>query len=394
MRESDYPMRPTWLEINADAITNNVKQIRRYLAPSCVLMAVVKANAYGHGATGVAKVALQAGASRLAVATLAEAIELRLSGIECPILVLGYTPARLAPEAMHHHITLTVYDYESIMALQQAAAAASQSITVHIKINTGMNRLGLSVQDAPQFLQAIQHFTGVEVEGIFTHFATSDLADKHFANQQFHRFSQLLAQLEQAGLRPPLAHAANSAAIITMPQTHLQMVRAGIALYGLHPDPEETRLPASFQPALQWKAQIAHLLHIQPGDSVSYGQEFVAKQPMTVAVMPVGYADGFPRTAHNWQNVLIAGQAAPIIGRICMDQTMVNVTHIVMNSGSLTQGDEIVLIGRQGTAEISVDEIAKRLQTNNYDVVSRILSRTPRIFVKGANSLPLCHTQL
>ncbi|MEZ4656781.1 MAG: alanine racemase [Caldilineaceae bacterium] len=385
MHESSYPLRPTWLEINADAIASNVKQLRRHLAPNCELMAVVKANAYGHGAIGVAKTVLKAGASRLAVATLSEAIELRLSGIQAPILVLGYTPTRLASEAIQHRITLTVYDLENVMALQQASVTANQSAIVHVKINTGMNRLGLSTQDAPPFLHAIQNCTSVKVEGIFTHFATSDLADKSFANLQFRRFTDLLDLLAQTGLCPPIAHVANSAAILTMPHTHLQMVRAGIALYGLHPDAEQTRLPETFQPALTWKAQIAHLLNIQPGDSISYGQEYVANQPTTVAVMPVGYADGFPRTVHNWQHVLIAGQTAPIIGRICMDQTMVDVTRIVMHHGSLAQGDEIVLIGRQGTAEISVDEIARRLQTNNYDVVSRILSRIPRIFVDQEN---------
>ncbi|MEZ4708957.1 MAG: alanine racemase [Caldilineaceae bacterium] len=384
MFESVHPLRPTWLEISLDAITNNVKQIRGYLNPTCELMAVVKANAYGHGAVGVAKTVLQAGASRLAVATLSEAIELRMNGIQAAILVLGYTPARLAAEALRYRITVTVYDLDVVTALHLMASAANQVAKVHVKINTGMNRLGLTVQDTPQFLRTIKEFPYICVEGIFTHFATSDLTDKSFANLQFHRFADLLKLLEQLGLRPPLAHAANSAAIITMPHTHLQMVRAGIALYGLHPDAEQTRLPDSFHPALTWKAQIAHLFKIQPGESISYGQEYVAEQPMTVAVMPVGYADGFPRTAHNWGSVLIAGQATPIIGRICMDQTMVDVTHIEMPPGSLAQGDEIILIGRQGNAAISIDEIAKRLQTNNYDVVSRILSRVPRIFVEHA----------
>lgn len=385
MKKLSQPTRATWLEVNVDAVSHNVKLLRQYLTTSCELMAVVKANAYGHGATGVAEVVLQAGASRLAVATLSEAIELRTSGIRAPILVLGYTPPWLVEDAVRHNVTITIYDLTVASALQQSAAVLNSPATVHLKVNTGMNRLGLSTQEAPQFLQTLRDHSLIQVEGIFTHFATSDAADKGFANLQFSRFTELLSLLADAGLRPPIAHAANSAAILTMPQTHLQMVRAGIALYGLHPDVEHTRLPESFRPALSWKAQIAHLINIDPGESVSYGQEFVAKQAMTVAVVPVGYADGFPRTAQNWRSVLIAGHVAPLIGRICMDQAMVDVTQIVQLFGPLAQGDEIVLIGSQGTAEISVDEVARRLQTNNYDVVSRILSRIPRVFVEDGD---------
>jgi alanine racemase len=191
----------------------------------------------------------------------------------------------------------------------------------------------------------------------------------------------LLDQLEQAGLRPPLAHAANSAALLTLPETHLDMVRCGIAFFGLHPDVDATRLPAGFQSAFRWKAQVAHVVQLQPGDSVSYGREFIATEPMTVAVIPVGYADGFPRRPFHWGNVLIHGCAAPILGRVCMDQTIVDVTAIVAQTGPIRQGDEVVLIGRQGELELTVDEIGRRLGTINYDVVSRILGRVPRIYI-------------
>jgi alanine racemase len=235
----------------------------------------------------------------------------------------------------------------------------------------------------PQFLLELRQLPHLYVEGIFTHFATSDLADKSFALVQFSRFQHLLGQLTAMGLRPPIAHAANSAATLTLPQTHLDMVRCGIALYGLHPDADDTQLPAGFHPALQWKAQIAQVTQLQPGDSVSYGQEFVASQPMTVAVIPVGYADGFPRRPYHWGNVLIQGQRAPIVGRVCMDQTIVDVTHIVQSGGAVRQGDEVVLIGRQGDVVITAEEVGQRLHTINYDVVSRILARVPRILQKG-----------
>jgi alanine racemase len=373
--------RPTWLEINRAALMHNVHQIRQRLAPHCQLLAVVKANAYGHGAVDAATTLLQAGADRLAVATLSEAIELREAGIQAPILTLGYTPAWLAPEAVAYGVTTTVFEAETAQALARASAIAGRQAIIHVKVNTGMNRLGIAPEEAPAFLAHCAAQRTLVVEGIFTHFATADLDDKAFALVQFARFQQVLAQLAAAGLRPPLAHAANSAALLTLPATHLDMVRCGIALYGLHPDAEETRLPACFQPVLSWKAQVAHVMRLQPGDSVSYGQEFVASVPMTVAVIPVGYADGFPRRPYHWETVLIQGQPAPILGRVCMDQTIVDVTAIVQAGRAVRQGEEVVLLGRQGAAELTADEVARRLHTNNYDVVSRILSRVPRLYV-------------
>lgn len=376
------PSRPTWLEIDATALNNNVQQIRSLIGARCLLMGVVKANAYGHGAVASAPILLQAGCDHFAVATLAEGIELRQAGIQAPILVLGYTPAWLASQAVQAQISSTLYDWETAQALAQAAAAAQTQATVHVKVNTGMNRLGLTPQEVPAFLLALRSLPSLRVEGIFTHFATSDLADKTFAESQFDRFATLLRELEASDLRPALAHAANSAALLTMPHTQLDMVRCGIGLYGLHPDADEARLPAGFKPALTWKAQIAQVLALHPGESVSYGREFVATQPMWVAVIPVGYADGFPRRPYHWGSVLIHGQPAPILGRVCMDQSIVDVTAIAQKTGPVRQGDEVVLIGRQGAAAISAEEVGNRLHTINYDVVSRILSRVPRVLVE------------
>jgi alanine racemase len=346
-------------------------------------MAVVKANAYGHGAGIAARVLQGAGVDRFGVAALSEAVELREAGIQAPILVLGYTPAWQAHDLARFGVTATIFDLESARALNQAAAALGRTALLHVKVNTGMNRLGLRPQALPEFLVELGALSYVEVEGIFTHFATSDQRDKSFALEQWARFTRLLSQLENAGLRPPIAHAANSAAVLTMPQTHLQMVRAGIALYGLHPDVEQTRLPTGFRPALCWKASIAQVMELQPGEAVSYGQEFVARRPMIVAVIPVGYADGFPRRPRTWGSVLIHGRDAPILGRVCMDQTIVDVTTIVAEGGVVRQGDEVVLIGRQGEAELSAEAVGERLGTINYDVVSRILARVPRVLVHG-----------
>jgi alanine racemase len=373
--------RPTWIEVAADALINNVRQVRRLIGPTRLLMAVVKANAYGHGAIPTTNILLDAGVDHLAVATLAEGMELRKGGITAPILVLGYTPSWLALDAVQTNIAITVYEWETLLALETVAAQVGLRATVHVKVNTGMNRLGLAPQEVTGFLRTSRQCTHIDVEGIFTHFATSDLADKSFAHVQFRQFAVMLEQLHQAGLRPRLAHAANSAAILTLPDTYLDMVRCGIALYGLHPDEVETRLPATFRPALTWKAQVAHVLTLTSGESVSYGREFIAPHRMVVAVIPVGYADGFPRRPYHWGHVLIHGEPAPILGRVCMDQTIVDVTKIARQHGPVQQGDEVVLIGRQGQTELTPDSIARQLRTNNYDVICRILGRVPRIIV-------------
>jgi alanine racemase len=234
---------------------------------------------------------------RLAVASLNEALELRAGGIHAPILVLGYTPGALAQDAVSQEVTLTLFDVESAAATDAAARALGKRARVHLKVNTGMNRLGVAPAEAPKVLAALGEMAALEVEGIFTHFATSD-TDRDFADEQFRCFAALLEQLDQAGLRPRIAHAANSAATLTMPHTHLDMVRCGIILYGLDPDVEGTPLPPTFTPVLRWKAQVAQVARLQPGDAVSYGREFVAPQPMTVATIPVGYADGSAATLY------------------------------------------------------------------------------------------------
>ena len=373
------PSRPTWIEIDGDALANNLRRLRTIIGPEPLLTTVVKANAYGHDARIVAPIAERNGADRFAVAAVAEGVELRECDIEKPILVLGYTPARLGREAARNRLQLTVYDLEHARQLNNAARGADATLTVHVKVNTGMNRLGVNAEAAPHLLRALQTLPNLRVEGIFTHFASSDLLDKRSAYQQFSVFELLLAELDRAGLRPPIAHAANSAATLTMPQTHLEMVRCGIALYGLDPDVDETPLPHGFRPALAWKAEVAQVRILAPGDGVSYGHEFVADRPMTVAVIPVGYADGFPRRPRTWESVLIRGHLAPLLGRVCMDQAVVDVTAIAAQSGDVHIGEEVVLIGRQRGTELSAAEAGRRTGTINYDVVSRILARVPRV---------------
>lgn len=361
-----------------------------------MLMGVVKANAYGHGAVRVAKTVLKAGADRLAVATLTEAIELRNAAINAPILVLGYTPADLFALAVANDITLTIYEPESAQALNHHAAQQSKRAVVHVKVNTGMNRLGMRPEECLDYLAYLKTFENVNGEGIYTHFATADEADQSFALEQFKRFQTMLTTLEQANLRPSIAHAANSAATLSLPETHLDMVRTGIAMYGLHPDPKSCQLSAEFRPALTWKAQVAYVNRLSPGETVSYGREFTSYESTQIAVIPVGYADGFPRKPYHWNYVLIKGQPAPIVGRVCMDQTMVDISALHPTSNGtpsphakrldedlhgIKQGDEVVLIGCQNGTSLSAEEVAEQIGTNNYDVVSRILSRVPRIYV-------------
>jgi len=378
---SNHPPRPTWIEVSRGALRNNVARLRAVLGPHTPLMAVVKANAYGHGAVATARTLQEAGAARFGVATLGEAIELRAGGIERPILVLGYTPARQTAEAVQQAVTLTVIDAPTAIEMNRLAGECPARLTVHVKVNTGMNRLGVLPAEAPALLATLRDLPALAVEGIFTHFATSDERDLTYAGLQFERFTALLAVLAAAGLRPPIAHAANSAALLTMAQTHLDLVRSGIALYGLDPDPEQCPLPPGFRPALSWKAVVTQVATLPPGEPISYGREFVVERVTRTAVIPVGYADGFPRRPYTWGSVLIRGQMAPILGRVCMDQTVVDITDIEAASGPIAQGEEVVLIGRQGAACLTAEAISVRVGTNNYDVVSRILARVPRMMV-------------
>ncbi len=381
------PNRPTWIEIDRSALINNIERIRAIIGPKPLLTAVVKANAYGHGVRIVGPIAQAAGVDRFAVASLSEGVELRRCGVTRPILVLGYTPPRLVTQAIRHDIQLTIYDRDAALAFDAVASDMDHPATVHVKVNTGMNRLGVTVNadtgEALALFRALADLEYLDVEGVFTHFASSDLADKRAAEAQFARFQQLLLELEANGLRPPVAHAANSAAVLTMPQTHLDMVRTGIAIYGLAPDVDETPLPDGFQPALTWKAEIAQVRRLKAGEGVSYGHEYVAESPKVIAVIPVGYADGFPRRPLTWESVLVRGRFAPIRGRVCMDQTIIDITDIVAATGEVRAGEEAVLIGSQVEATLSAAEAGRRTGTINYDVVSRILARVPRVEVIG-----------
>ena len=374
------PDRPTWLEIDLSAIGANTRLIKDYIGPNVRLLISLKADAYGHGALRVARTALNNGARWLGVATVSEAIPLRAAGIEAPTLIFGYIPPWQARDAVRLDLRATVYGVETAQALSHAAGELDGVARVHVKVDTGMARLGLRA-DTPEDVAAIVRFVAelralphLEVEGIFTHFATADSADQTYQRRQFNRFQSVLAALDATGLRPGIVHASNSAATLAFPEAHFDMVRVGIAIYGLNPS-DETPLPAGFRPALAFKTQVAQVKDIPAGEGVSYGATFITPRPMRIATLPVGYADGFRRGPHNWGEVLVRGQRAPLLGRVAMDQCMVDVSHIP----GVAQGDEVVLIGRQGADAITADEVAQRLGTISYEVVSELLARVPRL---------------
>ncbi len=371
------PDRPTWVEIDLSAIGANCRRLKQIIGPDVELLASLKADAYGHGALRVARTVLYNGATRLGVATLSEAAPLRQAGITAPILVFGYLPPWQMREAVRLGITVTLYSLEAAQALSQAAQSLGIVARAHLKIDSGMGRLGLRAEQVEAIValaDEIQKLPGIELEGIFTHFACADSADQTLSLLQLERFQAVLAALEKSGLCPPIIHAANSAATLTLPQARFNMVRPGIALYGLHPS-DEVRLPAGFQPALIFKTQIAQVKDIPAGECISYGCTFVTPTEMRIAVIPVGYADGFRRAPANWGEVLVRGKRAPLVGRVCMDQSMIDVSAIP----GVSVGDEVVLIGQQAEEQLTAEAVAARLGTINYEVVSEILARVPRV---------------
>ncbi len=364
------PDRPTWLRIDLDVIGHNVRRLRAIAGVP--LMVTLKADAYGHGALRVARTALANGATALAVATLGEARALRDDGIAAPILVFGYTPPWQAREAVGLGLTCTIFDHDSARALAEAADALERPAIVHVKVDTGMARLGLPPDEVGAFLQALHASPSLRVEGLYTHFATADSADETFARAQLRRFERVLAEITAAGLRPPVIHAANSAALLRMPGARFDLARPGIACYGLRPA-AATPLPPDFQPALSFHTEIAQVRAHPAGTSLSYGGAFVTQRPAQIATIPVGYADGFRRSPP-WREVLVRGRRAPVVGQVCMDYALIDVSEIA----GVRRGDPVVLIGTQGGQAITADEVAEWLGTISYEVVATILPRVPR----------------
>jgi alanine racemase len=342
-------------------------------------MAVVKADGYGHGAVAVAREAVSAGASFLGVATVEEALELRDGGITSPILVLGFTAGDYAPLLLEHDISATVFTWAEAETFSREALRFGRKQPVHVKIDTGMSRVGcFPCETADQFVRQLADLPGLALGGIFTHFAAADQADLTYTRWQLQRFLTLCDKLTRQGIRIPLRHAANSAAALRLPEAHLEMVRVGIALYGLCPGDAVSAEAAALRPAMAFKSKVVFLKSVPAGTSVSYGCTYTTKEQAILATLPVGYGDGFPRRLSNLGQVLIRGRRAPVVGRVCMDQVIVRADHIQ----GIAAGDEAVLFGSQGDEVLSADEVAAWLETINYEVVTAVSRRVPRVYLR------------
>lgn len=370
-------------EINLDAIAYNVKNIRAIVNEDTKIMAIVKADAYGHGAVEVAKVALYNGASALGVAMSDEAIQLRNHNINVPILILGYTPELKIEEAVKYNLIQTVFTYEMAYAISKAAIKLGKIAQIHIKLDTGMGRIGfVPTKESEDIILSISQLDNIEINGIFTHFATSDEMDKTFTYKQAEIFEKFTDSIEKKGLHIPLKHAANSGSIMELPQFGFNMVRAGIILYGMYPSDEVDKNKLALKPAMGLKTQISYIKNVDNNVPISYGRTYYTNRVSVIATVPVGYADGYSRLLSNCGRVLVKGCYAPIVGRVCMDQFMIDVTDIP----NVSIGDDVVLIGSQGGNCITTEEIAKLIGTINYEVVCLIGKRIPRVYIKN-NSL-------
>ncbi|ACV64477.1 alanine racemase [Desulfofarcimen acetoxidans DSM 771] len=368
----------TWAEINLSAIAHNIQELRRIAAPGAQLMAVVKADAYGHGAVETARIALDNGVVILAVSRVSEGVALREAGIDCPVLVLGYLSPGEVLFSLKNDLSHTVFNMQQAEILSDIATKAGIKAKVHIKIETGMGRLGFEAcQAVVEQVIAVTRLSHLKVDGIFTHFAVSDIIDKSYTRQQLFRFQEVLRELHRKGVDIQLKHAANSAAIIDMPDTHLNMVRAGIAMYGLYPSEGVDKSRIVLQPAMSFKTQVGHIKRVPAGYPVSYGCTYITRRPTLIATLPVGYADGYSRLLSSRAEVLIHGQRAPVVGRVCMDQCMIDVGHI--NDPLI--GDEVVLWGQQGESSLPVEEVAEKMGTINYELVCMVNVRVPRVYI-------------
>jgi len=373
----------TWAEIDLDAIAFNAAGLKARAGGEAELMVAVKANGYGHGAAPVARAAIEGGATRLAVHRTLEGVQLRQVGIAVPILIMGYTLPAESERVVRWGLTPTVNSRPQAEALSAAAVAQSKVLPVHVKVDTGMGRYGLLPDEVLDFVRFLSGLPGLALEGLYTHHAVADLADKAFTRHQFEIYLGVVQQLEAAGFTFPLKHVSNSATTLDLPEMALDMIRCGIALYGLHPSNEvegNQRLHSiPLRPALALKSHVVRVRTLPAGASISYGRTYVTDEPTRVALVPVGYGDGYHRLSSNRGAVLIRGQRAPIRGRVCMDQFVVDVSHIP----GVRLHDEVVLIGQQGEGHISAEEVACWAETINYEVTTGLLPRLTRVFLKG-----------
>ena len=373
-------LRPTWAEINLDNLAYNLKSFREILGKSVKIMAVVKADGYGHGAVEAARTAVENGCDYLGVGFIDEGIELRRAGIQAPVLILGYTPPEQAGELLDHRLVPTVFHLDLARALSREAHSRDETAKIHIKVDTGMGRLGLFSRDElVEFIEELKALPSIVVEGFYTHFASADDRDKAYTLQQLAKFKELIDLFSRQGIEVPLRHAANSAAAIDLPETHFNMVRLGISLYGLYPSDEIHRERVSLKPVMSLKTRVIYLKKVPPGTGISYGRTFITEEDNWIASLPLGYGDGYSRLLSGKAEVLIKEKRFPVIGRICMDHMMVN---LGSEDPGIQRGEEVVVIGRQGEASITAEEVAQWLGTINYEVTCAVSKRVPRVYLE------------
>ncbi len=369
-------IRPVWVEIDLQAIKTNIRKIKELIGSEVQIMSVIKAEAYGHGAVKVAQIALEEGINWFGVATPEEGIALRRAGINANILVLGPLLPNQVAAFCEYNLIGTITMLESARALSLEACHRNVEMKIHIKIDTGMGRIGFYPGEAVEQIKKIAAFTNIKVDGLYSHFATADHSDLSYARKQLTVFNKLLFNLKEQGIKIPHIHLANSAGIINLPDSYFKLVRAGIILYGLYPSSEVEKNRLSLKPAFALKTEVVQVKRVPAGTGISYGQLYHTPKETMIATLPIGYADGLNRLLSGKTRVLIGGEFYPIVGMICMDQCMVDV-----GDAPVQVGDEVVLIGKQGAKEITVDEIASLLGTINYEVVCMISHRVPRIYL-------------
>ncbi len=364
-----------YARINMDNLRHNIYKMKSMIKPDMKILAVVKADAYGHGAVGVS-LRIRDLADYFGVATIDEAVELRRAGITEPILIIGYTDSEDFPKLIEHDITQAVYDVAECEKLSQAAIAAGKKVKVHLKVDTGMGRIGFSTdQTGVCDALKLKDMAGLDIEGIFTHYAKADELDKSYSCQQKERFSDFIHSLEQGGITFAIKHIDNSAGTMELDDHEFDMVRLGIVTYGLYPS-EEVDKSVDIKPVMTLISHVSHVKTVEPGTAISYGGTYVTDSVRRIATVTVGYADGYPRAQSNLGRVIIRGQYAPIVGRVCMDQMMIDVTDIP----DVSVKDEVILIGGTEDKYISVEEVAQYANSFNYELVCHIGRRVPHVY--------------
>ena len=369
--------RPTWVEIDLNAIRHNFAQVRRIVGPAVKILTVVKADAYGHGMVEVSRKLESCGADYFGVASMAEAASLRSYGIKKPILIFEVILVDCIPELLAHNVTATAFTLPFIRAFSRQAQKEKKVAKIHIKVDTGMGRLGVWHEDALPFIKEALRFPAITIEGVYTHFSSAD-TDREFTHHQIACFKRLKRAIELSGIHVPLYHAANSMGVIDYRESHFNLVRPGLMLYGLYPKKGLMRT-LCLKPAMSFKTRVVHLKNVPAGRSISYGRTFITDKTTAIATVPVGYHDGYFRRFSNKAEVIIRGKRFKIVGRVCMDQCMVDVG----GNSAVKVGDTVALLGRSGRKEISADELAEAAQTISYEVVCALGKAQNRFFKRG-----------